>query len=65
MQSKEAKNIVDGTVIILDPRSPETVKPCLGLQGDFEKRVKKDYYHNVNCFIEAKKEHNITSKNTS
>ena len=64
MQNKEAKGIVDGAVITLDPRLPKAVKPCLGLDGDFEKRD-KDFFHNVNCFVEAKKEHNITSKNTS
>ena len=65
-QNKQGQGIVDATVTNFDPRSSEAVKPCLGLHGDFEKRDKKDFYHNVNCFIEAKKEHDITSsKNTS
>lgn len=58
MQSKKGQGIVDGVVSILDPRSLEAVKPCLGLHGDFEKRDEKDFFHHVNCFIEAKKEYN-------
>ena len=65
MQSKGADGIVDRAVTIIDPRSWEAVKPCLGLHGDFENIDKKDFFHNFNCFIEAKKEHNIASKNTS
>ena len=65
IQSKQTKGIIDGAVTIIDPRSSEAVKPCLGLKGDFEKRDKKDFFHNINCFIEANKEHNIADKNTS
>lgn len=66
MQSKESKGIVDGSVTILDHRSPEAVKPCLGLQGDFEKIDKKtSLYNNVHCFMKAKDARRIGNKNTS
>ena len=45
MQNNDTKGIVDGSVAILDPRSPEAVESCLGLHGDFEKRDKKDFFH--------------------
>ena len=57
MQRKEDNGISDGTVIIFDPRSKEAVEPCLGLQGDFEKREKKDFFYATNCYIEAKRAH--------
>lgn len=65
MQSKKGKGIVDGAVTILDHRSLKAVKPYLGLHGDFKKIGAKNFFHNVNCFIEAKKEYDITGKNTS
>lgn len=65
MQSNDTKGIVDGSVTIYDPRSAKAVEPCLGLHGNFEKRYAKNFYHNLNCFLEAKKEHDVTGKNTS
>lgn len=64
MQNTDTRGIVDGAVTILDPRSPKDVEPCLGLDGDFEKRKKRSYYHNIHCFIEAKKHYIETEKNT-
>ena len=65
MQSKEGKGIIDGSVTIVDPRSWEVVKPCLGLQGDFGKRDSKDFFHNINCLMEAKREHDSANKSAS
>lgn len=66
MQYKDGKGIADKAVTILDPRGPEAVKPCLGLRGDFTKLDDaKNFYHNVNCFIEAKREHNVATSSTS
>lgn len=51
MQNKDTGGIVDGAVTIIDPRSPSDIEPCLGLDGDFEKRKQRHYYPNINCFI--------------
>lgn len=64
MQNNDTKGIVDGAVTIIDTWSSKDVEPCLGLDGDFEKRKKRSYYHNINCFIEAKNHYSETGKNT-
>jgi hypothetical protein len=65
MQNGETDGIPDGSVTIYDPNSWKGVKDGLGLNGDFKKIWDKNFFHNLFCFIEAKSEHDITTKNTS